>query len=73
MLAHWLTIASSNAAATPGQAPDFSDCRIYAGPGLPGIKARCGNFERYLDPDDPGRTIEELPAPTRALFICTAP
>ena len=26
-----------------------------------------------LDPDDPGRTIEELPAPTRALFICTAP
>ncbi len=26
-----------------------------------------------LDPDDPGRTIEELPAPTRALFICKAP
>jgi len=26
-----------------------------------------------LDPDDPGRTIEELPAPTRALFICKVP
>ncbi len=26
-----------------------------------------------LDPDDPGRTIEGLPAPTRALVICKSP
>jgi tRNA (mo5U34)-methyltransferase len=26
-----------------------------------------------LDPDDPGLTIEGLPAPTRALFTCTLP
>jgi pimeloyl-ACP methyl ester carboxylesterase len=36
----------------------LDDCRISAGPGYPGIKARCGDFERPLDPDYPdGETI----------------
>lgn len=36
-------------------APDLelSDCRISAGPGYPGIKARCGTFARPLNPADP--------------------
>lgn len=32
----------------------LEDCRISAGPAFPGIKARCGDFERPLDPDSPG-------------------
>jgi pimeloyl-ACP methyl ester carboxylesterase len=32
---------------------ELSDCRISAGPGYPGIKARCGTFVRPLDPGDP--------------------
>lgn len=45
------------AAATPapGDAVTLSDCRITAGPGFPGIEARCGTFERPLDPGDPAR------------------
>ena len=36
----------------------LEDCRISAGPGFPGIKARCGDFERPLDPDHAdGETI----------------
>jgi pimeloyl-ACP methyl ester carboxylesterase len=30
----------------------LKDCRISAGPGYPGIKARCGTFERHEDPSD---------------------
>lgn len=36
------------------RALELADCRISAGPGAPGIGARCGDFERPLDPDDPG-------------------
>ncbi len=32
---------------------ELEDCRISAGPAFPGIKARCGEFERPLNPDDP--------------------
>lgn len=32
---------------------ELADCRITAGPGYPGIKARCGIFLRPLDPDNP--------------------
>ncbi|MBT8097405.1 MAG: alpha/beta fold hydrolase [Woeseia sp.] len=32
---------------------DLQDCRIYAGPGFPGIKARCGILLRPLNPADP--------------------
>lgn len=37
-----------------GNALELEDCRISAGPGYPGIKARCGTFERPLDPASPG-------------------
>ncbi|MFQ6004760.1 MAG: alpha/beta fold hydrolase [Woeseia sp.] len=30
----------------------LDDCRISAGPGFPGIKARCGTFERHENPSD---------------------
>ena len=39
---------------------ELSDCRIHAAPGFPGIKARCGVFERHLDPDDAGSTLLKL-------------
>ncbi|MEE8531348.1 MAG: alpha/beta hydrolase, partial [Hyphomicrobium sp.] len=32
---------------------ELEDCRISAGPGYPGIKARCGTLLRPLDPGDP--------------------
>ncbi len=35
------------------QSLELEDCRISAGPGDPGIKARCGTLERPLDPDNP--------------------
>jgi pimeloyl-ACP methyl ester carboxylesterase len=35
---------------------ELADCRISAGPGAPGIAARCGDFERPLDPADPRGT-----------------
>lgn len=47
------------AAQAQGQAADgapalaLGDCRISAGPGFPGIKARCGALERPLDPSNP--------------------
>lgn len=43
-------------AGAQGEAPepvDLEDCRITAGPGYPGIKARCGILLRPLDPSDP--------------------
>jgi pimeloyl-ACP methyl ester carboxylesterase len=30
----------------------LQDCRITGGPGMPGIKARCGTLERHEDPSD---------------------
>jgi pimeloyl-ACP methyl ester carboxylesterase len=39
---------------------ELEDCRISAGPGYPGIKARCGNFQRPLDPANPGGEQLEL-------------
>lgn len=30
----------------------LEECRISAGPGFPGIKARCGTLERHEDPSD---------------------
>ena len=32
----------------------LEDCRIDAGPGFPGIKARCGEMTRPLNPGEPG-------------------
>ena len=38
----------------------LSDCRIRAGKGYPGIKARCGTLERPEDPSDPDSPMLEL-------------
>ena len=35
------------------QSLELEDCRISAGPGYPGIKARCGTLERPQNPEDP--------------------
>lgn len=52
----------------------LSDCRISAGPGYPGIKARCGTFPRPLDPSDPeGETIALRVAVVPALNLNPAP
>ena len=39
---------------------ELNDCRISAGPGFPGRKARCGILERPLDPSAPGSAVVEL-------------
>lgn len=61
------------AAAAPSAGPatvTLEDCRISAGPGFPGIKARCADLERPLDPDDPGRgTIRLFVAVVAALSL----
>ena len=44
----------------PAAALELEDCRISAGPGYPGIKARCGTLVRPLDPADPGSEKIEL-------------
>ena len=38
----------------------LEDCRIRAGEGFPGIKARCGTFERPENPADPSSNVLEL-------------
>ncbi len=61
-------LAAALLAALPAAAPraeaapalELEDCRIRAGRGFPGIKARCGTLERHEDPDDPGSEILEL-------------
>jgi pimeloyl-ACP methyl ester carboxylesterase len=50
---------SADEASSPSEL-ELSDCRIHAAPGYPGIKARCGVFERFLDPDDPTSTVLQL-------------
>ena len=40
-------------AARNASAIELEDCRITAGPGYPGIKARCGTFHRPLNPAEP--------------------
>ena len=39
---------------------ELEDCRIRAGEGFPGIKARCGILERPENPDDPASPAIEL-------------
>lgn len=39
---------------------ELTECRIHAAPGHPGIKARCGVFERPLNPDDATSTLLKL-------------
>ena len=57
-----------------GNALDLEDCRINAGPGYPGIKARCGTFERPLDPANPrGEQLELKVAVVPALDLTPEP
>ena len=59
-LALGLLLASGLAAAQNVPTLDLEDCRISAGPGFPGIKARCGTLVRPLDPSDPASLPLEL-------------
>ena len=47
-------------AGADAQSLDLEDCRISAGPGSPGIKARCGTLLRPENPADPGSPQIEL-------------
>jgi pimeloyl-ACP methyl ester carboxylesterase len=38
----------------------LEDCRISAGSGYPGIKARCGTFRRHEDPSNPESPLLDL-------------
>ena len=38
----------------------LEDCRIRAGDGFPGIKARCGTLQRRENPDDPASPMIDL-------------
>ena len=48
-----LTLLCSPLVALSAAELELEDCRISAGPGYPGIKARCGRFLRPLDPRNP--------------------
>lgn len=51
----------SLSAAAFGEATlELADCRINAGPGYPGIEARCGTMARPLDPSDPDSPTIDL-------------
>ena len=39
---------------------ELEDCRIRAGAGYPGIKARCGTLPRPLNPADPDSPLIDL-------------
>ncbi len=39
---------------------ELEDCRIRAGRGFPGIKARCGTLQRHENPDDANSPLLEL-------------
>ena len=61
-------------AAGPVAALELEDCRISAGPAFPGIKARCGRFERPLNPDQPaagsvGLSVAVVPARVSPSFL----
>ena len=43
-----------------GPSLELKDCRISAGPGFPGMKARCGMLQRPLDPLDPASPLLDL-------------
>lgn len=56
-----LAVMPANARQSAAQATlELEDCRIRAGRGFPGIKARCGTLERHVNPDDPGSPLLEL-------------
>lgn len=67
-------VLSAVPAAAAGDSVDFSDCRIHAGPGFPGIKARCGILLRPLNPaDDASQSIDLHVAVVPALTLQPEP
>ncbi len=55
------TVAGLGSAAEPAaDGVELEDCRISAGPGYPGLKARCGILLRPLDPDDDNSPLIDL-------------
>ncbi len=69
-----LTLALAVPAAAGASELVLEDCRISAGPSFPGIKARCGDFERPLDPAEPdGETIVLRVAVVPALSLDPEP
>lgn len=58
VLGGFLALAPSPAAGSGGV--DLEDCRITAGPGYPGIKARCGILLQPIDPGDPDSALLDL-------------
>lgn len=62
------------ASAACAQSLALEECRISAGPGFPGIKARCGTMPRPLDPENPDNgTIELRVAVVPALNLTPEP
>lgn len=62
------------AGAAHAQSLELTDCRLSAGPAYPSIKARCGEFERPVDPAHPdGETIMLNVAVVPALTLDPAP
>ena len=59
-LAIGLLLVGPLAAAQTPEALVLTDCRINAGPGFSGIKAKCGTFVRPLDPADPASMTIDL-------------
>ena len=61
ILAALLLVSVPTSAQDEGAATlPLQDCRIRAGEGFPGIKARCGRFPRPEDPSNPDSPILEL-------------
>lgn len=62
------TLLLFGAAASPPAGAELllEECRISAGQGTPGIKARCGTLERHEDPSDPA-------SPLLALSVAVVP
>ena len=52
-LAACLLLSAAFPAFAQDTALQLADCRISAGPGFPGIAARCGTLPRPLDPENP--------------------
>jgi len=70
-----LTVGNAVFAQEPlAPALELTDCRISAGPGYPGIEARCGMFARPLDPANPeAGSIDLSVAVVPALSLEPAP
>ncbi|MGH7128187.1 MAG: alpha/beta fold hydrolase [Planctomycetaceae bacterium] len=74
MLLPVLLLGASSAQSESAAALELADCRISAGPGYPGMKAKCGVLPRPLDPENPDAgTIELKVAVVPALSLEPAP